>query len=442
MEHAHDAQMYQETGFVLFIMIATCVLITYLGARFKQKIPLAVTLFVSMIVGAVAGGFGFPFRHLMEGPMFYLFINMVIFASLIMLQVMKESGNMDDIAWDIMTHFRTKPVILFFLLTAMLFFPGMVTGVGAAAVLSTGVIVAVILQMVGIPKVQTAVILGVVTTLGAAAPPVNLPALIISSGINMPYDGFTTILWVLTLPPALFTIFYCGWRHFKVVSLEDIHKNMIAPVRKHFILSYLPLLTICGLFLLIRIFPGKFPDLVSPLVFIIGAIVGLFTGKKVNIFKAASTCMQGRLFFVVAIFFVVGSVVQIMTLTGVKGLIVITVLTIATLAPIAMYLILTFAVPLFGGVVTHLGAAAVLGVPLALALLTKNSIVVVACISIFCIISQVIPPSALGGYSSMEVTGLSNYRAILKKSLLPLALTSLYTIVILIYADQFASWFV
>ncbi len=434
--------MYWDAGFVLAVMAAVCVIIPFIGARFKQRIPLAFTLFVAMAVGAMAGGFGFPFRHLIEGPTFYIYINLVIFTSLIMLQVMKDSGNMQDIAWDIMAAFRTKPILLFFLLTMMLFFPGMVTGVGAAAVLSTGVIVAVILQVIGIPKLETAAIIAVVTTLGAAAPPVNLPALIISSGINMPYEGFDTILWVLTLPPALFTIFYLGWRHFKVVSVETLEAVMTRPERKFALTSYLPLIVVCSLFVLIRALPGKMPDLVAPLVFMIGAIVGLFTGKKVNLFKAASTCMQGRLFLVVAIFFVVGAVVQVMALTGTKGLIVIGALTLASAAPVVMYLIIGLGVPLFGGVVTHLGAAAILGIPLALALLTSNVIVVVSCISIFCIISQIIPPSALGGYSSQEVVGLSSYTPVLRRCAVPIVVTGVYTIIVLIFADYFARMFV
>lgn len=440
--HAHDGQMYWDAVFVLCVMVATGVIISLIGNRFKQRIPLAFTLFVSVAVGAMAGGFGFPFRHLIEGPMFYIYINLVIFTALIMLQVMKESGNMQDIAWDILVNFRQRPKILFALLTLMLFFPGMVTGVGAAAVLSTGVIVAVILQAVGVPKLETAAILAIVTTLGAAAPPVNLPALIISSGINMPYEGFDLIILVLTAPPGIFATYYLGSRHFKVASMETIESILEKPQRKLAILPYLPLLVIVTVFSLIRIFPGKMPDLIAPMVFMVGALVGLFTGKRVNIFMAASRCMQGRLFLVVAIFFIVGSVVQVMSLTGVKGLIVISTLAVASTAPIVMYLAIAVGLPLFGGFVTHLGAAAVLGIPLALALLTQNTIVVVSCISIFCILSQIIPPSALGGYSSQEVAGYPDYQPVLRKCTVPILVTGAYTLLVLYFADTFARWFV
>ena len=442
-EFAHDAQMYQTAQTVLLGMSICCAAIWILGrVVLKQNVPLSLNLFISVAVGAAVGGFGIPWRHLIEGPMFYIYINLVIFTALIMLQVMKESGSMEAIAWDILIKFRKSPVMLFLLLTLMIYFPGMVTGVGAAAVLSTGVIVAVILQAVGIPKLETAAILAILSTMGAAAPPVNLPALIISSGLNMPYDGFTTILLILSVPPGIFAIFYYGYKHFRVISEDEIRAILPAPERKFFLQPYLPIITIVAIFLAIGLFPRHMPDLVSPLVFMIGALVALFTGRKVNLFMAASRAMSGRLFGVVAVFFVVGSVVQVMTLTGVKGYLVINVFTVAAITPILLYLALALAVPALGGVITHLGVAAVLGVPLAFGMLTSNTIVVVSCISMFCMLSQIIPPSALGGYSSQDVVSLPSYGPILAKCSVPFIVSAVYFIVVLYFAKQFAAWFV
>lgn len=441
-EFAHDAQMYYTARVVLISMSMCCALIWIIGKKFNQNIPLALNLFISVAVGALAGGFGIPWRHLIEGPMFYIYINLVIFTALIMLQVMKESGSLEAIAWDILKTFRKSPVILFILLLAMLYFPGMVTGVGAAAVLSTGVIVAVILQAIGVPKIETAAIIATLTTFGAAAPPVNLPALIIASGLNMPFDGFSNILLVLSVPPGIFAIFYLGYRHFKVISSEDICVILPEPQRKFFLQPYLPIITIITIFLAIGLFPKQIPDLVSPLVFIIGALVGLFSGKRVSIFTAASRAMSGRLFSVVAVFFVVGSVVQVLTLTGAKGYIVISTFSMAALSPLLLYIALGVVIPLLGGFITHLGVAAVIGVPFAFALLTNNTIVVVSCISIFCMMSQLIPPSALGGFSSQEIVGLPSYKPILIRCCVPFIVATVYTLIVLYYAKNFANWFV
>jgi TRAP-type uncharacterized transport system, fused permease components len=441
-EFAHDAQMYSTAKLVLLVMVGSCAGIWCIGKLLKQNIPLALNLFVSAAIGSVVGGFGIPWRHLVEGPMFYIYINLVIFTALIMLQVMKESGSLEAIAWDILLAFRKSPVILLLLLLLMIFFPAMVTGIGAAAVLSTGVIVAVILQAVGVPKIETAAILAMISTLGAIAPPVNLSALIIASGLNMPFDGFTQILILLSVPPAIFTMFFLAFRHFKVLSVEEIKTILPVPERRFALQSYLPLITVVGIYLAIALFPRHFPDLVSPLIFMIGALVAMFTGKRVNFFKAASTAMSGKLFNVVAVFFVVGAVVQVMTLTGVKGYLVISTFEISHISLILLYLALGIGAPLLGGAITHLGVAAVLGVPFGFAMLTSNTIVVVSCISVFCIMSQIVPPSALGGYSSQDVVKLPSYKPILIRCAIPYLVTTVYTLIILHYAKQFAAWFV
>jgi hypothetical protein len=393
-------------------------------------------------VGALVAGHGFPIRHLFEGEFGYIYINLVILTGMILLQVLKQSGSLDAISWDILVNFRRRPVILFILLAAMLYFPGMVTGVGTAGVLSTGIFVAVILGVVGIPKIETAAILALLTTFGAAAPPVNLPALIISGGINMPYEGFGLILWVLTIPVCLFSSFYIGYRDVKVVTLEQIKDKITGPERNRFIMPYVPLIVVAALFALIRSFPNWMPDLVTPLVFMIGTIVALFTGKRVNLLYASKEAMRGGLFMVVALLFVVGTVVQITTLTGVKGLLVISALTVGSITPILLYIAMGVSLPLLGGVLTHLGSSAILGVPFTLALLTKNTIVVVAGISLICVLSQLIPPSAVGGYFAQGVVGLETYTPILKKCTVPAVVTVLWALLIIVLASYFGAAFV
>jgi hypothetical protein len=107
-----------------------------------------------------------------------------------------------------------------------------------------------------------------------------------------------------------------------------------------------------------------------------------------------------------------------------------------------LYVALALAIPFLGGLITHLGAAAVLGVPFALAMLTSNTIVVVSCVAMFCIMSQLVPPSALGGYSSQDVVKYPSYGPILKRCLVPAAVTTIYTLAVLYFASYFAVWFV
>ena len=439
MEHSHDAAMYTTAAISLATIAVVFTLILFLGKRFKQDIPLAINLFVSSAAGAAVVGFGIPLRQLFEGPVWYIYINLVILTGMIFLTVMKHSGNLDCITWDILTKFRNHPVVLFILLTVMVYFPGMFTGVGTAAVLSTGVFAAAILRIVGVPRAQNGAIIAMLSTLGAAAPPVNIPALIIASGINMPYEGFDAILWALTIPLGLFSIFFIGYRYFKAPTMAQIEAEMPWPERKNFVMPYVPLIVVVAIFILIRIFPGKFPDIITPMVFMVGSIVGLFTGKKLNYVKASKEAVQGGVFNTVALLFVVGTVVQITTLTGAKGLVVLGALTLGAVAPVVMYAALGISLPLIGGVLTHLGASVILGIPFTLALLTQNVIVVVAAISILCVLAQIIPPSAVGGYFAQGVVQEPKYGAILKHCAIPTVVSIVVAIVALVFANQLAN---
>lgn len=440
--HSHGEAMYITAGVALAAMLISYVAITLLGKKFQQNIPIAVNLFVSVAISAVVTGFGFPFRHLFEGPVWYIYINLVIFTGMMFLTCMKHAGSLDCIAYDILTRFRKRPSILFCLITLLLFFPGMVTGVGTAAVLSTGLVAAVILRVCGIPNVKIAAILALVTSIGAAAPPVNLPAIIIASGINMPYEGFTQILLVLTVPLGLFSIFFLGYRDFKVPSPEAIEAALPKPERKNALAPYIPLLVVVAIMILIRVFPGTFPDIVTPMVFIIGSFVTLLCGKKFHYVSACKEALQGGVFSTVALIFVVGAVVQVTTLTGAKGLLVLAAMLLGSITPALMYLAMGISLPLLGGVLTHLGASVILGIPFTLAMVSSNQIAIVAGCSMLCVMAQIIPPSALGGYFAQELTGEPAYGPVLKKCFVPLIVCVLFSMVELVFANQFAAVFV
>lgn len=434
--------MYITAGIALAAMAVSYLAITLLGKKFKQNIPIAINLFISVAISAIVTGFGFPFRHLFEGPVWYIYINLVILTGMMFLVCMKQAGNLDCIAYDILTKFRDKPSLMFCLITLLLFFPGMVTGVGTAAVLSTGMVAITILRVCGIPNIKIAAILAMVTSIGAAAPPINLPAIIIASGINMPYEGFALILLVLTVPLGLFSIFYLGYRDFKVPSLDAIEAALPKPERKNAIMPYVPLLVVISIMVLIRIFPGEFPDIVTPMVFMVGTFVTMFTGKKFHYVKACREAVSGGVFSTVALIFVVGSVVQVTTLTGAKGLLVLMSMVIGSMAPAIMYVVMGITLPLLGGVLTHLGASVILGIPFTLAMISSNQIAFVTGCSVLCVLAQVIPPTALGGYFAQELTREPSYAPILKKCLVPLIVCIVFSLVELVFANQFASWFV
>ena len=96
--------------------------------------------------------------------------------------------------------------------------------------------------------------------------------------------------------------------------------------------------------------------------------VGCFTGYKFNFFKAAKESVHSAL-PVMGILMGVGMFIQVMTLTGVRGLIVTSCL---SLPSFARYLALAISMPAFGAI-SSFGSASVLGVPFLLSFLAKDS---------------------------------------------------------------------
>ncbi|WP_294558275.1 hypothetical protein, partial [uncultured Mailhella sp.] len=118
--HSHGDAMYVTASIALAAMIVSYVAILLLGKKFRQDIPIAINLFVSVAVSAVVTGFGIPFRHLFEGPVWYIYINLVIFTGMMFLTCLRQAGNLDCIAYDIVTTFRNRPTIMFCLITLLL----------------------------------------------------------------------------------------------------------------------------------------------------------------------------------------------------------------------------------------------------------------------------------------------------------------------------------
>ena len=84
-----------------------------------------------------------------------------------------------------------------------------------------------------------------------------------------------------------------------------------------------------------------------------------------------------------------GVLIQMMALTGVRGLIVVTTITLPILW---LYVMMVTVYPLIGGVLTSFGAATVIGVPLVLSFLGKNSVLVAAAVSAVGGLGVLVPP--------------------------------------------------
>ena len=123
----------------------------------------------------------------------YMDTVLIISMAMIFMTVIQKSGALEALNAVIVSRFHKVPAVMLILLMLIIMFPGMITGSSTAAVLSAGAIVAPILLMMGIPAPQTGAILAVGAIMGMAAPPVNIPAMLIAGGVDMPYIGFEAV---------------------------------------------------------------------------------------------------------------------------------------------------------------------------------------------------------------------------------------------------------
>ncbi|MGL5191211.1 MAG: TRAP transporter large permease subunit [Cetobacterium sp.] len=416
----------------LIIFLGMIIVFTF--SCFKLKLPVSIAMVLSAITGTLISGNGIPVRHLVEGMFGYIDTILVIATAMIFMKTIQEIGTLNALSASILKKFHSIPWVLLIFLMIVSMFPGMITGSSTAAVLTAGSIVAPILMLVGIPIVETATIIAIGGILGMIAPPVNVPAMIIGGGIDMPYVGFTIPLLLLTIPVAIFTVLYLGLKYVKKINYDEIKSKInLEDIEKYGWKLYLPIILGVILMVLGKVVPTIF-NLGMPLIFLISAVVGLFCGKKINFIAVSKEAIKETL-PVLGILMGVGMFIQVMTLTGVRGFIVVNSL---SLPPAMIYVAMAITIPLFGAV-SSFGAASVLGVPFLMVFLAQNQIITASSISFIAGLGDLMPPTALAGIFAAQVVGLKEYSLVLKKSMVPALVIIVYSILFIVFSKEIAS---
>ncbi len=409
----------------------------FLGGCFIFKLPVSISMVLAAIGGSLAGGQGIALRHMVEGMFSYVDTILVIASAMIFMKVVEASGALDAISSVIVQRFHKLPVLMLCFIMIIVMFPGMITGSSTASVLSAGSIMAPVLMVMGVPALETACILAMGGLLGMIAPPTNIPAMIIGAGIDIPYSGFELPLALLTFPLAFLFVLMFGLKYVRKMDYAQVSAQLKTESRERFGLRiYLPLVLAIVLMILNKAVPAV-PDIGMPLVFLLSALVGCFTGYRFNLAKVAKDSINSVL-PVMGILMGVGMFIQIMTLTGVRGFIVTTCL---SLPEAARYLALAISMPLFGAV-SSFGSASVLGVPFLLSFLAKDQIVVASALSLVASLGDMMPPTALAGIFAAQVVGLPKYGPVLKKCLLPCLIVILWAILFILGSEILAPYIV
>lgn len=399
---------------------------------FALKWPVSVSMLAASVAGALAGGQGIPIRHLVEGTFGYVDTILTIATAMIFMNAFRESGGLEALSTAVIKRFHKVPSVLLILLTFVAMFPGMITGSSSAAVLTAGAVIAPMLALLGLPGTNAAALIAMAGILGMIAPPVNIPAMIIGGGIDMPYVGFEVPLLLLTVPLAIFSALWLGYRYAKKTDMSKLLAALDTTMLDRYGAPRLfsPVVLVVVLMVADRVFP-KFSNLGMPLIFSIGAIAACFTGKQFNVLQASKTAIEQAL-PVLGILVGVGMFIQVMTLTGVRGFIVVNALSVP---PALLYVAIAITIPIFGAV-SAFGAASVLGVPFLLALLQQDQIITAAALSLIAALGDFMPPTALSAIFAAQVVGLKGYGQTLKKLIIPSLLVLAWAIGFIIFSKQ------
>jgi len=404
--------MFAQAGIVLGVMVAV-----YIAAKvFKLSTELA--MFAAALGGALAGGFGLPPRQIAEGAMTYLDINLIFITATLFMNILKESGGVAFTVRGILTRFHRSRTLLVILLTLLLLLPGALTGAGSVTVLITGGMVAIVLETMGVSRVRTAAIVFIIAGLSAAAPPVSLWAMMTAAGVNMPYVGFFWPLLVPCVLLSLLTIFLLGWKGEKIDLEKALAELPEPPEGMGWMKVLLPFVVFVGLIVMGREWPYTTPIIGLPMMFMAAAGTSFLLSPVRLDFLRISRETMTQLLPLIGTLTCVGILVQIMTLTGVRGLLAVTAVTL----PVALVFATLFVVLPVSEAVLMWGAAPVLGVPLVLLFnnIGLNPIVALAGMSVIWTLGDALPPTAIIGRLTVDVVGYrERYGAFLRACLVP-----------------------
>jgi TRAP-type C4-dicarboxylate transport system permease large subunit len=382
------------------------------------KVSIELSMLLAAIAGGIAHGADFSARHVVDGAFTYFDVTLIFISATLFMNLLKEMGGVDYIVRGIVKRFHANRVLCLLFLTLVLLVPGAFTGSGSVTVLVVGALVSKVLAEMGIRKERATAIVFLCAAMSAAAPPVNLWAMMAAAGSNMPYVGFFGPLGLLSVAGALFSMFWLGWRG----SPIDVDKVLAEVSEAEGVRLWkvaLPFAFLLALIVLSRALPWAMPTLGLPLYFAAAAAVVLVVSpKRLDLFRITRQTIE-QLLPLVGVMVVVGVLVQVMTLSGVRGMISLGVVTL----PLPVIICSLFLILPFSEGLVQYAAAPLLGVPLALLFNMKgiDPVIALSAMAVMWPIGDMLPPTVVVGRAAVMVTGYEGnyYRGFVKAALVP-----------------------
>ncbi|NCB16746.1 C4-dicarboxylate ABC transporter [Aminivibrio sp.] len=375
-------------------------------------------------------------RHLVEGTFTYFDVCLIFLTATFFMALYKEAGGVAFIVRKIVRTFHSRRFVCLLLLVLVMLAPGAITGSGATAVLTVGSLVGSVLLAMGVEEDRRTALIFLLAAMSAACPPINLWAMMAAAGANMPYVGFAAPLAVLSISGALFSAFWLAGKG-KPVDLEKALSDLPeVPEGWNWYRAGFPFLLLAALVGAGRIIPHGFPVLGLPLIFMICALsVLLISPVRPPVFRVATDTVH-NLQGLVGIMVVVGALIQIMTLSGVRGLLSLAVVTLPlTVLFFSLWLIL----PISEGMLQY-AVAPLFGVPLIMLFNMKglDPVISLAAWSVMWPLGDCLPPTAVVGRATVMELGYTGdyFRGFVRTSLVPMAAILLLCSLFMVYSSE------
>ncbi|MGZ5424519.1 MAG: C4-dicarboxylate ABC transporter, partial [Candidatus Aminicenantales bacterium] len=304
------------------ILVILAVMIAAYAAAKAAKLSVELGIFAAAVGGGLAGAFlktpaiGELGRHLVEGSTTYLDVILVFFTATLFMTIVNESGGVDYVVRATLRAFGKMRLPALLVLMIIVLVPGALTGAGSVSLLVVGAPVALALGRLGVPKKRVAAILFIVAGLSAAAPPVNIWAMILCAGTAIPYVGFEFTLGIPVLLLGTFTILVLGWKKDTGTMSGNADLPLTAPGMTWWRVT-IPFAVFFGMVVAYRIWPFSTPIFGLSLEFTVAGAAALLLSPKRIAFLTLARDTAKRLLPLLATMVAVGMLQQIMTATGV-----------------------------------------------------------------------------------------------------------------------------
>ncbi len=434
--------MYTHAGLVL-----AAIVLAFLAAR-RFRVSTELSMMVATLAGAAANALVpmgvdprspisiFPVRHIVEGMFTYFDVCLIFMTATFFMALLKEAGGVAFIVREIVSKFSRKRGLCLTFLTVLMLVPGALTGSGATTVLTVGSLVGAVFAAMGIPETRRVALIYVLACMSAAAPPINLWAMMAAAGANMPYVGFAKPLLVLSLAGAFFATFYLARKGEAVDAAKVLADLPEVPSGWSWFRVVFPFGVLIAIVLAGRFAPHAFPVVGLPLIFMISALVTLLVSPvRLRIFDIAGKTVRDLL-PLVGIMVVVGALIQIMALSGARGLIS---LGVVILPLSVLFGTLWLILPISEGMLQY-AVAPLLGVPLIMLFNMKglDPVICLSAMGVLWPLGDCLPPTAVVGRAAVMELGYKGkyYGGFVRTALVPLLFAALLCTLFLIYSKE------